>query len=123
MKSKTKPTNISSKLEISTGSLVAVVGCGGKTSLIELIAKQNYDKKVLVSATTKTFPMISDGVVLCDTLQSSLGHKPLKGIQCLGQFNERNGKLEALPEHILADMVFNYDIVRMEADGSRWLPC
>jgi len=118
-----KSDTISSLLDISTGSVVAVVGCGGKTSLIELVAAQSTDKKVLVSTTTKTFPMISEGVILCDTLQSSIKHEPRKGIQCLGQYNQRNSKLEALPEHILVDMIPHYDIVFMEADGSRWLPC
>ena len=123
MESKVESAGLSTLLEISTGSAVAVVGCGGKTSLIELIATLNSDKKVLVSTTTKTFPMISDGVILCDTLESSTRHKPQIGIQYLGQFNERNGKLEALPESILADLARHYDIVLMEADGSRWLPC
>jgi len=120
---KTETEDISALLDIKTGSLVSVVGCGGKTSLINLIADRNSDKKVLVSTTTKTFPMISDKVILCDTLKSSLEHEPQPGVQCLGQFNERNGKLEALPEHILVDIVPHYDIVLMEADGSRWLPC
>ena len=110
-------------LEISSGSVVAVVGCGGKTSLIELIAMLSIDRKVLVSTTTKTFPMISEVVTLCDTLESSTRHEPQTGIQCFGQFNERNGKLEALPENILVDIVSHYDIVLMEADGSRGLPC
>jgi len=110
-------------LEISSGSAVAVVGCGGKTSLIELIAMLCIDRKVLVSTTTKTFPMISDVATLCDTMESCIEHVPQTGIQCLGKFNERNGKLEALPENILVDLVPHYDIVLMEADGSRWLPC
>ena len=118
-----KSNEISTLLEISTGSVVAVVGCGGKTSLIELVARQNSDKKVLVSTTTKTFPMISDGVILRDTLKSSIEHEPRTGIQCLGQFNERNGKLESLPEQVLIDLIPNYDIALLEADGSRWLPC
>ena len=115
--------DISTLLEVSIGSVVALVGCGGKTSLIELVAVQNSDKKVLVSTTTKTFPMISEMVTLCDTLESSTRHKPQTGIQCFGQYNERNKKLEALPGHILAELVPNYDIVLIEADGSRWLPC
>ena len=119
----TKSGEISDLLDISSGSLISVVGCGGKTSLIELLASENIEKKVLVSTTTKTFPMISDTVILCDTLKSSIKHEPQAGVQCLGQYNERNGKLEALPEHILVDMVPHYDIVLMEADGSRWLPC
>jgi len=114
---------ISALLDIKTGSAVSVVGCGGKTSLIELLAIQNKEKKVLVSTTTKTFPMISDEVILCDTLKSSIAHQPQPGIQCFGQYNERNKKLEALPENILVDMIPHYDLVLMEADGSRWLPC
>jgi len=120
---KTGLCEISALLDITDGSIVSVVGCGGKTSLIELLAALNNKKKVLVSTTTKTFPMLSDDVVLCDTLEGSIRHEPQAGVQCLGQFNERNGKLEALPEHILVDMVPHYDIVLMEADGSRWLPC
>ena len=115
--------DITALLDIGSGSAVSVVGCGGKTSLIELLAIKNKDKKVLISTTTKTFPMISDEVTLCDTLKSSREHQPQPGIQCLGQYNERNKKLEALPENILVDMVPQYDIVLMEADGSRWLPC
>ena len=121
--SEVESNRISELLDITTGKAVSVVGCGGKTSLIELIATLNSVKKVLVSTTTKTFPMISDKVILCDTLKSSIEHVPQAGIQCLGQFNKRNGKLEALPEHVLVDLVPHYDIVLMEADGSRWLPC
>jgi len=115
--------DISALLEIAVGSVVSVVGCGGKTSLIELISKLNSDKKVLISPTTKTFPMISDGVILCDTLESCKMHKPQTGVQCLGIYNNRNKKLEALPGHILVDIVPFCDIVLIEADGSRWLPC
>ena len=119
----TESNRISELLDITTGCAISVVGCGGKTSLIELIANLNSSKKVLVSPTTKTFPMTSDDVMLCDTLEKCKNHKPQSGIQCLGQHNERNGKLEALPEQMLNKLVPLYDIVLMEADGSRWLPC
>ena len=115
--------SVSKLLNINTGSIVAVVGCGGKTSLIEQIARENDDKKVLISPTTKTLPIFSEEVILCDTLKKSVRHKPVTGVQCLGQYNERNGKLEALPENILKELAPLYDIVLMEADGSRWLPC
>lgn len=114
---------LSALLEILTGSIISVVGCGGKTSLIELLASQNSEKKVLISPTTKILQMNTANVTLCDTLEISIQHVPQKGIQCLGQFNEQNGKLEALPEHVLTDMIPLYDIVLMEADGSRGLPC
>ena len=114
---------ISDLLEVSTGSVIAVVGCGGKSSLIELIAKHNIEKKVLITATTKIFPIVSNDVILCDTIKSSVTHKPQTGIQCLGQLNRRNGKLESLPDSVLLKMINSYDIVLLEADGSRWLPC
>ena len=78
---------------------------------------------MLISPTTKTFPIKNDKVILCDTIKDSIEHEPQTGIQCLGRFNNKNGKLEALPEHVLADLIPHYDIVLMEADGSRWLSC
>ena len=116
-------SKLSDLLEITPGSVVAVVGCGGKTSLIECLVYENRDKKVLVTPTTKIFLMNTAGVMLCDTLKSSIEHEPQVGVQCLGQFNERSGKLDALPEQVLAELVPRYDIVLMEADGSRRLPC
>jgi len=115
-------SRLSNQLEITCGSVVSVIGCGGKTSLINHIAKCNKDKKVLISPTAKMFPIISADVVLCDTLDDCLRHEPHVGIQCLGQKNKETGKLEALPEQVLADMVPHYDIVLLEADGSRSLP-
>lgn len=114
--------NFSTLFDITYGSIVSVVGCGGKTSLIELIARSNMDKKVLISPTTKIFPMIADDVAQCYTAEESIRHVPHQGIQCLGQMNERTGKLEALPEQVLAELVQQYDIALLEADGSRSLP-
>lgn len=122
-KENTEVGGLSALLDISVGSIVSVVGCGGKTSIIGLIADENRSKKVLVSPTTKIFPMRSDGMILCDTLESSIEHTPQTGIQNLGVINKRNGKLEALPKYVLAALATLYDVVLMEADGSRGLPC
>jgi probable selenium-dependent hydroxylase accessory protein YqeC len=110
-------------LNISNGSTVAVVGCGGKTSLVELMADRLRDKKVLVSTTTKIFPPKMKGIMLCETIRQCEEHEPQKGIQCMGLLNKASGKLEALPEVFLADLQPRYDIVLLEADGSRGLPC
>jgi len=103
--------------------IVAVVGCGGKTTFIEGLAREYRHKKVLVTPTTKMFPMEGRDVTVRKTLSECLEHKPEKGIQCLGIFNEKTGKLEALPPKILNEMSKKYDIVLLEADGSRGLPC
>jgi probable selenium-dependent hydroxylase accessory protein YqeC len=105
------------------GSIVAVVGCGGKTSLIELMADRLREKKVLVSTTTKIFPPKMKDIVLCETLLQCEKHEPRTGIQCMGLMNSASGKLEALPEAFLAALLPRYDIAFLEADGSRGLPC
>ena len=110
-------------LDISEGSIAAVVGCGGKTSLIELMSYKLRGKKVLVSTTTKMFPMKTTGVIHCKTLYSCCEHKPRTGIQCLGLLNTASGKLEPLPGHILKGLIPRYDIAILESDGSRGLPC
>ncbi|MDR1205846.1 MAG: putative selenium-dependent hydroxylase accessory protein YqeC [Peptococcaceae bacterium] len=95
---------ISDYLDISEGSVAAVVGCGGKTSLIELMASRLKDMKVLISPTTKMFPVNVDGA------------------DCLGVFNGESGKLEAFPRQILKDMASRYGVTLLEADGSKGLP-
>ena len=104
-------------------SVIAVVGCGGKTSFIEFLADRLRDKKVLVSTTTKIYPPKIKDIVLCETLEQCEEHEPGTGIQCMGLLNRAGGKLEALPEALLAHLQPRYDIVLLEADGSRGLPC
>ena len=110
-------------LDICEGSVVSVIGCGGKTSLIGLLADKSRDKKVLVSTTTKIYPMKVAGIMRCETLKQCEEHEPQTGVQCLGLLNPASGKLEALPEHFLEKLIPHYDITFLEADGSRGLPC
>ena len=96
---------IADYLDISEESIVAVIGCGGKTALIERLIANFWDKKVLVSPTTKMYP------------------RNVGGIRYIGKQNAQTGKLDALSEHELAGLIPQYDIVLLEADGSRGLPC
>lgn len=105
------------------GARLAVIGCCGKTSLINLIAKTNRDKKVLIMTTTKIRPPREYGITLCDTVESCLAHKPHQGIQCLGVFHADTQKFTAPPQQHWPRLTAGYDIVLMEADGSRSLPC
>jgi len=118
-----KPQSLVPMLNITNRSVVAVVGCGGKTSLIELMAERLRDKKVLISTTTKIFPPKMKDIVLCETLQQCWEHEARTGVQCMGLLNSASGKLEALPDVFLAAIKTRYDIVLLEADGSRGLPC
>ncbi len=104
-------------------AIVAVVGCGGKTTFIESLARAHCHKKVLISPTTKILPKTGCGVTLRTTLGECQAHLPETGIQCLGLYNDASGKLEALPPTLLAEIAPQYDMVLLEADGSRGLPC
>ena len=96
---------ITESLNLHVSSVVAVIGCGGKTSLIKYLADSCRNRKVLISPSAKMFPIDIDG------------------ISCVGRLNETTGKLEALPTNELAALIPHYDLVLLEADGSRGLPC
>lgn len=102
-------------------AVVAVVGCGGKTTFAEVVAREYPCKKVLISPTAKIKPMRDADVTLCTTLSDCLVHTPETGIQCLGL--RQGEKLSSLPPDVLAEIVPGYDLVLLEADGSRGLPC
>ncbi len=87
-------------LLLENGGVVALVGCGGKTSLIQRLAEENKERKVLITPTTHMYPM--EGAV--------------------GVYHSDTGKLSSLPADALARMVPVYDLSLLEADGSRGLP-
>ena len=98
--------NIVKALNFQTPAVVAVIGCGGKSSFIKLLAESYASvKKVLISTTTKMFPL------------------NVKNVDCRGALNSKTGKLEALPTAELVELIPKYDIILLEADGSRGLPC
>ncbi len=101
----------------------AFVGCGGKTTIIRLLAAENKQRKVLVSTTTKMYPLDTTEATVYDSLEACFGCVPAVGIQCMGLGNPNTGKLEALPSAALAEIVPAYDLSLLEADGSRGLPC
>lgn len=80
-------------------------------------------KKVLITPTTKMFPVVHADVLLCQTLPACIQHQAMTGVQCLGIQNHTSGKLQSLPQDLLRAIVPQYDIVLMEADGSAGLPC
>lgn len=109
--------------KLQNGAVIAVVGCGGKTSLIRLLARQNKQKKVLVSPTTKMFPLAEEEAVNCVTIGQCKSHEAQTGVQCMGVRQAETGKLAALPADFLRKIVKDYTLVLLEADGSKGLPC
>ena len=96
---------IQKALNLIPPAVISVIGCGGKTALIKLLAASCPDKKILISPTTKMFPVNTQNA-------------DFKGV-----YNEKTGKAEALPPEKLAELIPNYDISLLEADGSRGKLC
>lgn len=113
---------LGSFLKLAGGEALAVVGCGGKTTLIESLARENPRKKVLIMPTTKIH-LPPKGSIVASSLAACLAHKPAAGVQYLGIKDEARGKLCAPPKEHWQTLAQGYDLVLTEADGSRGLPC
>ena len=103
--------------------VVAIVGSGGKTSLLWYLAEANRRKKVLASTTTKIllppsaqYDRLWDGSLLKGNDAQAgitLAVEPLEGAE---------GKQGPVSADVLEKQACAYDYVVIEADGSRNLP-
>jgi probable selenium-dependent hydroxylase accessory protein YqeC len=105
----------------SGGLVCTVIGSGGKTSLIWLLAQSQRRRKVLVSPTTKMYPP-SPELRHCDRYfpGGKIPAPPRPGVTLAGVLNKETGKLE--PPGELEALVSRYDLTLLEGDGSGGLP-
>lgn len=113
---------LTSLLGITLPAYIAVVGCGGKTSLVGQLAQENKHEKVLVSPTTKIFPMEQADIVYTNQ-QDFLNSTAQSGVCCAGQRDETTGKLGGFAPEILEEAKSRYPLLLMEADGSKGIDC
>jgi probable selenium-dependent hydroxylase accessory protein YqeC len=87
--------------------VITFTGSGGKSSLIELLARKmtHNGRKTLAGPTAKMYPL-----------------PPIPGVTLAGRLNRESGKLESLPPEELETAIQGYDLVLLEGDGSRGLP-
>lgn len=97
--------SLSELLSLEKGDALAFVGCGGKTSLINLLAQENADKGVLVAPTAR--------IALVERVA-------VEGVEYLGC--EQGEKLIGLNEDRIKEACGLYWLTLMEADGSKGLP-
>lgn len=107
-------------MDIKKFDVVSIIGSGGKTTIMELLANSCTDFKVLISTTTKIFIPKNQEVISGN--RACLSHHPHLGIQYLGNQNIRTNKLETLDLKILKSVIPRYDLVLLEADGSKLKP-
>ncbi|MDR2633694.1 MAG: putative selenium-dependent hydroxylase accessory protein YqeC [Treponema sp.] len=120
------PSLAAAFVEGCSPQVITVIGSGGKTSLIWLLAQYGRGKKTLVTTTTRMFfPPKEAG--LYDYLLDASGlatdsFQPQMGISLAGVQEGVSGKYRSLPPALLASLVPSFDLVLIEGDGSRMLP-
>ncbi len=106
-----------------TKHCIAVIGAGGKTTAMGVLARQSGAGSVLLTTTTHILPMMPPDCRVClkdpapEELRAALA---LPGIVCAG--SAEGEKLTVLPETVLRPAMAAADLTIYEGDGSRRLP-
>ena len=98
----------------------AIVGSGGKTTLLKKLTEQYRCQGKTVFATTTTHMFIEEDTLLTDDADTIIQVLQEKGYAMAGI---RDGiKFKALSEETYAAVCAHADVVLVEADGSKHLP-
>lgn len=105
------------------GGAVAVLGSGGKTTLLWQLARHFRQERVLVSTTVKMWSPEPGQYDFFPEATSFAGEaKARPGITFAGTVLPDLGKVGALPPEALGKRLSHFDKIFIEADGSRGLP-
>lgn len=104
--------------------VIALVGGGGKTTVMGNLAKEleQAGKRVLVTTTTHIWVPESGKVMLWTEELPEIPLFSEKGEIITAGRKEKSGKLAALPPQALGYMMSQADVVLVEADGSKRKP-
>lgn len=117
--------NLSSIFNIKKGDIVSIVGSGGKTTLMFQLAHELKNKyKVLVTTSTKIF-MPKEEYKIYTSIESFTKkiYNNKNNIYIIAKdFNIEDNKLIGINNEELDILKGFFDIILIEADGSRGLP-
>lgn len=112
--------------DISNKKVISIIGAGGKTSLMFLLAKKLCkNHKVLVTTTTKIYMPQKSQYNYMSIGKSNIQNfieSPNKGIYVLGKMVSKGNKLLGVDCKVLGDLRKYFDYILVEADGSRGKP-
>lgn len=103
--------------------VIALVGAGGKTTMLHELIKRCVGEGKRVLATTSTHMFIEDGMDLsCD--QASIIERIDRDGWCLAgrKSDTQEGKFTALPDEVYMAVSETVDVVIVEADGAKRYP-
>lgn len=98
----------------------AIVGSGGKTTLLKKLAEQYRSQGKTVFATTTTHMFIEEDTLLTDNADTIIQALKEKGYVMAGI--PEGIKFRALSEETYAAVCAHADVVLVEADGSKRMP-
>ena len=100
--------------------IIAVVGAGGKTSLIKELAAQYRAEEKKVFVTTSTHMFIEEHTLCTDDAECILGELGEKGFVMAGI--QEGEKIKSLSRETYEKVCRHADVVLVEADGSKHMP-
>lgn len=103
-----------------TPGVTAFIGGGGKTSLIERIARELSDSRVIITATAKMWPPSNIPVLISPTEENIHAVISKNNVICVGV--ELESKKLTWPKQRISMLSNIADYVLVEADGSSSLP-
>lgn len=109
-------------LEIKKGDIISIIGAGGKTTLMFLLANELKDKgKVLVTTTTKIYNPKEEvnNLELGEEGYKSLKYINENGIYAYGKYINDENKLIGIDVNELEGFKDSFDYILVEADGSK----
>lgn len=113
-----------STLGLKRGAVVSLVGAGGKTTLMftlaEIAVKQGL--RVLVTTSTRIFIPDSQQYHHLSLSERPYFSSPHPGIYVAGMVCESPLKMKGLSDEVLNPLLNQFDLVLIEADGSKCKP-
>ena len=104
--------------------IIAVVGSGGKTSLIKNMAQKYLDEGKRVLVTTSTHMLIEQDTLVDADAQTIIEKLETTGYAMAGSNADKGPeeKITSLPQVVYEEVCAHADVVLVEADGSRRMP-
>lgn len=109
---------------LSTATKIAIIGAGGKTTLLGLLSENKRAHRVLLTTTTHIRPVHppqSDRLYLSPEPDELCAALSFPGITCAGTMHE-DRKLSSLSRELLTLAEHYADYIIYEADGARRMP-
>lgn len=111
---------------IKNKSVISIVGCGGKTTLMYLLANDlKYDNKVLISTTTKILLPTREEVdflAIGENQYQSIRNNKNNGVYAYSKAITKENKFIGINESDIKTLTRDFDFILLEADGSKMKP-